>query len=245
MSKKLYIMYHKTEKDSQGCAKKIRDCSYGTEEFESIYGGDYKKMFPEWGDLPEYDSEVHCIYYGEVMSCPTVDDGIVREMNTAEKFKTGLISLGEGEMYQNGEVVNIDKPSNYHTWDVDSQTYILTEEKETEWKEFLINSLADKRDTMLKTGTTFEETKIIKGRTQDLADARACKDELEEDGSTFWAFSSGEIENPITDPARINTIYRAIGAFRSSQFFREAELKVAVYNLDESGLLKFNTDQIW
>ena len=245
MSKKLFNMYHKIEKNTDGYAKKIRDCSYTKEEFQSIYGGDYKKMFPKWGNLPEYDFETHCIYYGEGLSYPTVDNGIVREMNTAEKFEAGLISLGEGEVYQNGEIVNIDKPSNYHTWDADSQTYILTEEKETEWKEFLINSLADKRDTMLKTGTTFEETKIIKGRTQDLADASACKDELEEDGSTFWAFSSGEIEIPITDPARINTIYRAIGAFRSSQFFREAELKKVVCNLDEVGLLNFNADQIW
>lgn len=245
MSKKNHIMYSKIEKDENGYAKKIRDCSYTEEEFQNIYGGDYKKMFPLWGDLPEYDSEAHFVYYGNALSYPTVDDGIVREMNTAEKFEYGVISLGEGEIYQNGEIANIDKPSSYHTWDANHQTYILTEEKEIEWKEFLINSLADKRDTMLKIGTKFEETKIIKGRTQDLADARACKDELEEDGSTFWAFSSGEIENPITDPARINTIYRAIGAFRSSQFFREAELKLAVYNLDESGLLDFNTDQIW
>jgi hypothetical protein len=97
---------------------------------------------------------------------------------------------------------------------------------------------------MLETGTDFED-KIIKGRTQDLADARACLDEYENYGSTFLAFSSGKVEDPITNPERINTIYRAIGAFRSSQFKREAALKVIIINLDEAGLLAFDLNKTW
>jgi len=94
-------------------------------------------------------------------------------------------------------------PSAYHAWDSENFNYILTEGKKIEWQNNLISTLRFKRDSMLETGTDFED-KIIKGRTQDLADARACLDECENNGSTFLAFSSGEVENPITDPERMN-----------------------------------------
>ena len=244
MSKKLFNMYHKIEKNTDGYAKKIRDCSYTEEEFQSIYGGDYKKMFPKWGNLPEYDFETHCIYYGEGLSYPTVDNGIVREMNTAEKFEAGLIPLGEGEVYQNGEIVNIDKPSNYHTWDNGNKVYILTPEKEIEWKEVLKSQLKDKREEMLEQGTIFEE-KIIKGRTQDVSDARGQLDKVVKGKSAFWAYSSGQLESPITDIVRMEEIYEAIGDFRSSQFIREVEMKVLINGLDEQGLINFDIDQAW
>ena len=86
--------------------------------------------------------------------------------------------------------------------------------------------LKSERDKTLEVGTFFEETKLIKGRTQDLTDALAVLDSLRENEvvETEWYYSNGITENVNTE--KMNQIYRAMKLFRSSQFGKEAKLKV-------------------
>ena len=246
MAKKIFSMYHKTQKDTKGYALKIRDCNRTEEEFQSVHKGDYKDMFPKFNELPEYDPDIHCINYGEALSCPEYNSetGKMQNMSEYDRYLLGDRKLKEGEKIENETIITIESPSNYHIWDDATRDYILTEEKEAEWKGALKDALAYKRNIMLETGTAFED-KLIKGRIQDTADALGQLKKVEKGKTVFWAYSSGEIESPITEVTRMGTISDAIGDFRSSQFLREGELKVYIDSLDEQGLIDYDVDQIW
>lgn len=130
MSKKIHIMYSKIEKDENGYAKKIRDCSYTEEELQNIYSGDYKKMFPLWGDLPEYDSETHCIYYGIALSYPgyNSETNSIEEMSEYNRYLAGGRALQDGEYVDadTESIVTVENPSIYHTWNPETNEYEFT-----------------------------------------------------------------------------------------------------------------------
>ena len=83
------------------------------------------------------------------------------------------------------------------------------------------------RDSSLEQGIYFEQTKLIKGRTQDLADATAIFNMFQLGvQSVTWYYSNGISEE--VNQAKMLQIYQAIGNFRSSQFTKEAQLKAQI-----------------
>ena len=111
--------------------------------------------------------------------------------------------------------------------------------------------LKDKREESLETGIFIEETiegqeepllKLIKGRTQDLADAIAVFMMLQNGvEKTYWFYSNGVVEE--VNATKMTQIYQSIGNFRSSQFAKEAQLKTQVSlaeTLQELDSVKWN-----
>jgi hypothetical protein len=91
-------------------------------------------------------------------------------------------------------------------------------------KDKRIQELKTLRNNSLETGIYFEETKLIKGRTQDLADATAIFNMFQMGvQSVTWYYSNGISEE--VDQSKMLQIYQVIGSFRSSQFTKEATLK--------------------
>jgi len=157
---------------------------------------------------------------------------------TTEKAKwdgTGWIiksiiewELKEGEILKDGIVEKVEKPSEFHSWNFETKTWEdlrdLSEEKIKRSSE-----LKYLRDSSFETGVYFEETKVIKGRTQDLADATAIFNMFQLGvQSTTWYYSNGISE--VVNQVKMLKIYQAIGSFRSSQFTKEAQLKVEIEN---------------
>jgi hypothetical protein len=94
-------------------------------------------------------------------------------------------------------------------------------------KDRRIQELKSLRDNSLETGIYFEETKLIKGRTQDLADATAIFSMFQlGTTSVIWYYSNGISEE--VNQSKMLQIYQAIGNFRSSQFTKEAQLKAQI-----------------
>ena len=87
--------------------------------------------------------------------------------------------------------------------------------------------LKTKREETLESGVLIEDTKLIKGRTQDLADAMAVFMMLQNGvEKTYWFYSNGIVEE--VNISKMTQIYQSIGNFRSSQFAKEAQLKTQV-----------------
>ena len=87
--------------------------------------------------------------------------------------------------------------------------------------------LKTKREETLESGVLIEDTKLIKGRTQDLADAMAVFMMLQNGvEKTYWFYSNGIVEE--VNASKMTQIYQSIGNFRSSQFAKEAQLKIQV-----------------
>ena len=148
-------------------------------------------------------------------------------MTRYEKYQNGLHKLKENEYIENEQIK--------------TKEIIPTKEELI----FLIESqLKQKRETELEKGTYFEG-KLIKGRTQDIADALGQLKNIEDGNSAFWAFSSGEIEIPITEISRMKLICESIGHFRSSQFAREAELRKYIKMLTLEDLQTFDVNVAW
>ena len=111
--------------------------------------------------------------------------------------------------------------------------------------------LKNKREESLETGIFIEETiegqkepllKLIKGRTQDLADAMAVFMMLQNGAEkTYWFYSNGVVEE--VNSTKMAQIYQSIGNFRSSQFAKESQLKTQVSlaeTLQELDSVKWN-----
>ena len=112
-------------------------------------------------------------------------------------------------------VITIEKPSKYHTW-VNNE-WILNETGLNSYKEELYIKLKSKREEVLENGILFEGDKLIKGRTQDLADAMAVFMMLQNGAEkTYWFYSNGVVEE--VNATKMTQIYQSIGNFRSSQF---------------------------
>ena len=142
-----------------------------------------------------------------------------------KKIKVDL-PLEEGEIVQNSKLIKVEKPSNFHTWNFDSKEWEdlrdLPEEKSKRSAE-----LKSLRDSSLEQGIYFEKTKLIKGRTQDLADATAIFNMFQLGvQSVTWYYSNGISEE--VDQVKMLQIYQAIGNFRNSQFTKEAQLKAQI-----------------
>ena len=111
--------------------------------------------------------------------------------------------------------------------------------------------LKDKREESLETGIFIDETievqeepllKLIKGRTQDLADAMSVFMMLQNGvEKTYWFYSNGFVEE--VNVTKMNKICQSIGNFRSSQFAKESQLKTQVSlaeTLQELDSVKWN-----
>ena len=98
-----------------------------------------------------------------------------------------------------------------------------------------------KREESLETGILIEDTKLIKGRTQDLADAMAVFMMLQNGAEkTYWFYSNGVVEE--VNATEMTQIYQSIGNFRSSQFSKESQLKLKV---KEAAALKELDSIVW
>ena len=101
--------------------------------------------------------------------------------------------------------------------------------------------LKAKREETLEVGMFIEDTKLIKGRTQDLADAMAVFMMLQNGvEKTYWFYSNGVVEE--VNSTEMTQIYQSIGNFRSSQFSKESQLKLKV---KEAATLKELDSIVW
>ena len=99
-------------------------------------------------------------------------------------------------------------------------------------KEELFIKLKSKREGVLENGILFEGDKLIKCRTQDLADAMAVFMMLQNGvEKTHWFYSNGVVEE--VNATKMTQIYQSIGNFRSSQFMKESQLEAQV-NVSET-----------
>ena len=94
-------------------------------------------------------------------------------------------------------------------------------------KDKKIQELKFLRDSFLEQGIYFEQTKLIKGRTQDLADATAIFNMFQLGvQSVTWYYSNGISEE--VNQSKMLQIYQEVGNFRISQFIKEAQLKAQI-----------------
>lgn len=111
------------------------------------------------------------------------------------------------------------------------------------YKNELCDKLKVKREQVLEDGMLFEGDKLIKGRTQDLADATACFNMCASDFIPLTWFYSNGISEEITTLARMTSLYQAIGSFRTLNFSIEAKIKTQIKNMTD--IDEINIDALW
>jgi hypothetical protein len=147
-------MYHKTELEN-GCAKMALFRPYSVDWVAENLGGDPKKLFiGETDSAKNYNSELHIIT-SDFFQYPVVDGEELREMTEYEKYEAGLSYLSDGQYAENGEIITVNSPSSYHTWDSELNKWILTDEKRIGWETIVLSELAAYRYSV-QSGTLFE-----------------------------------------------------------------------------------------
>jgi hypothetical protein len=190
---------------------------------------EYTKLFPS------YDSTLHTITVADTEPCLT----------NYELYLKGEYTLGEGEYIESESIAKAVKPSSYYEWDYENLEYTISDEKLAEWQESIVDTLGAYRDTMLATGTTFEDVYTIKGRVQDSSDAMTCFITVSNGLPVTWHYSDDTGSELVSEVARMTTILTAIGTFRSSQFDRETELKAIVRAMTGEELQNFVLSETW
>jgi len=99
----------------------ISKTRYDNEEYTKLY--------------KEYDADLHVIYEGNLPNYFTCESGELIELSQYEAFLNGDYELQDGE-YADGDtesIVTVECPSDYHTWNSETEDYEFTkvEEKRT------------------------------------------------------------------------------------------------------------------
>lgn len=141
----------------------------------------------------------------------------------------------------NLSLIVVEKPSKYHVWNND--IWELNNDNLNMYKNELYDKLKVKREQVLEDGMLFEGDKLIKGRTQDLADATACFNMCASGLFPLTWFYSNGLSEEITTLDRMTSIYQSIGSFRTSKFSIEAKLKTQIKDITD--IVDFDIDTLW
>ena len=94
---------------------------------------DINEFKTEWYPLFENDMK----FYDKKFEYPIFENGGLREMTKEEKIKNGInVTLEEGEIIKNNNLIEISRPSKYHKW-IDKEWVLNLEELKIQRREEL------------------------------------------------------------------------------------------------------------
>lgn len=120
---------------------------------------DINEFKTEWYPLFENDMK----FYDKKFEYPIFENGGLREMTKEEKIKNGInVTLEEGEIIKNNNLIEISRPSKYHKW-IDKEWVLNLEELKIQRREELKAIRTSKLfENITVNGNTFQV------RTEDL-----------------------------------------------------------------------------
>ena len=113
----------------------------------------------------EYIEGETYISYVEINNA-IIDNGVIREMKTSEKIKTGHITLSDGQYLENEEIKTVEKPNEYSAWDKENNKWI---EDKAEKLKYLKELRYQKQQEFVKYKKELEEKEEEKTEFESLA----------------------------------------------------------------------------
>lgn len=113
----------------------------------------------------EYIEGETYISYVEINNA-IIDNGVIREMKTSEKIKTGHITLSDGQYLENEEIKTVEKPNEYSAWDKENNKWI---EDKAEKLKYLKELRYQRQQEFVKYKKELEEKEEEKTEFESLA----------------------------------------------------------------------------
>lgn len=151
---------------------------------------DIKEFKKEW--YPNFQDDMKI--YDKKFEYPIFENGGLREMTKEEKIKNGInVTLEEGEVIKNNNLIKISQPSKYHKW-IDKEWVLNLEELKIQKREELKAIRTSKLfENITVNGNTFQV------RTEDLenfweVDYMLKNREVIETDTRNWVLSNNTIK---------------------------------------------------
>lgn len=151
---------------------------------------DIKEFKKEW--YPNFQDDIKI--YDKKFEYPIFENGGLREMTKEEKIKNGInVTLEEGEVIKNNNLIKISQPSKYHKW-IDKEWVLNLEELKIQKREELKAIRTSKLfENITVNGNTFQV------RTEDLenfweVDYMLKNGEVTETDTRNWVLSNNTIK---------------------------------------------------
>lgn len=151
---------------------------------------DIKEFKKEW--YPNFQDDMKI--YDKKFEYPVFENGGLREMTKEEKIKNGInVTLEEGEVIKNNNLIKISQPSKYHKW-IDKEWVLNLEELKIQKREELKAIRTSKLfENITVNGNTFQV------RTEDLenfweVDYMLKNREVIETDTRNWVLSNNTIK---------------------------------------------------
>lgn len=151
---------------------------------------DIKEFKKEW--YPNFQDDMKI--YDKKFEYPIFENGELREMTKEEKIKNGInVTLEEGEVIKNNNLIKISQPSKYHKW-IDKEWVLNLEELKIQKREEL---------KAIRTSKLFENITVndntFQVRTEDLenfweVDYMLKKGEVTETDTRNWVLFNNTIK---------------------------------------------------
>lgn len=163
---------------------------YKKDELIDTLNYDIKEFKKEW--YPNFQDDMKI--YDKKFEYPIFENGGLREMTKEEKIKNGInVTLEEGEVIKNNNLIEISRPSKYHKW-IDKEWVLNLEELKIQKREELKAIRTSKLfENITVNGNTFQV------RTEDLenfweVDYMLKNGEVTETDTRNWVLSNNTIK---------------------------------------------------